>query len=71
MAIFVGYCWNHLPISLRMTSSALEQSYGNGGASDVTLKDVGKMVGTKPWQNTTRHGPRVYLRRLFGGHFKL
>ena len=43
----------YLPISFRVTSLALGQSYDCPSASEVTLKNMDKMICTKTQQNTT------------------
>ena len=46
------WMWLYLPISFRVTSLALGQSYDCPSASEVTLKDMGKIYQYQP---TTKH----------------
>ena len=43
-----------LPISFRVTSLALGQSYDCPSAGEMTLEDISKYVSTKPQQTTTQ-----------------
>ena len=45
-----GFMWIFLPMSFKVASQALGQSYGYNGpsASEVTLKDMGKMNSLRP-----------------------
>ena len=45
----------NLPISFRVASLALGQSYDCPGASEATLEDMGKSTGTWPQHNTTKY----------------
>ena len=59
---FISNHWNHvikLPISFRVASMALGQSYDCPSASEVTLKDMGKI---DQHQNTAMHEPCGHSR---------
>ena len=45
----------HLPISFRVASVALRQSYDCPSATDSTLKDMDKSANIKTKQNTNKH----------------
>ena len=53
LSIRCGFIWCPLPIFFRITSLALGQSCDCPSASEITLKDMGKLLGTKPQQNIT------------------
>ena len=58
----------YLPISFRVTSLALGQSYDCPSASEVTLKDMGKI---NKYQTTTKHKKTENKKIILGDVFKI
>ena len=65
---FVVCCYlPNIPISFRVTSLALGQSYDCPSASEVTLQDMGKLITGIYTELLTKPGPHFIIKMVFPG----